>query len=361
VLVLAGAAALLAGHFGLPTLPFDLEGEQAAKPATATPPKPATDRAGAEAPTAGSVPAPEQSAAAASEATLDIARISPDGPSVMAGRAEPHAVVTVLEDGKAVGSATADENGEWSVVTEHKFSSPDPKLSFRAEPPAAERQLADAEVKVPETAAPGSKTADERAQAGALSPKAVTAELMKKFEGLVAEAREEAKKEKEAPSQPSAKLGVGAAAPQAADAPSANPSPPRVVPAPKESAAAPSPRAAPPETIPVPIMFVYNEATFTDEGRRAASLLLEYLKLKHFDLVALSGHADERGEGTYNMELSRERLDAVSRLLRDGGFAGSLDLMPKGETEPFTGVDRAKYAGDALYQLDRRVELRLVR
>ena len=39
--------------------------------------------------------------------------------------------------------------------------------------------------------------------------------------------------------------------------------------------------------------FVYNEATLTLEGRKAARLLLEYLTLKKFGSVTLSGHADE--------------------------------------------------------------------
>ena len=113
--------------------------------------------------------------------------------------------------------------------------------------------------------------------------------------------------------------------------------------------------------IPVPITFVYNEATLTDDGRRAAALLLEYVTLKRFSAVDLSGHADERGTQEYNMDLSRERLETVLRALRDGGFKGKVDLLPQGKSEPYTGVDRSKYAHDDLMQLDRRVELRVAR
>ncbi len=112
--------------------------------------------------------------------------------------------------------------------------------------------------------------------------------------------------------------------------------------------------------VPVPIMFVFREATFTPEGKRAVQLLLEYLKLKSFDKVTLTGHADERGTLELNMDLSQDRLDAVANYLRAGGFSGALDLVPKGEMEPFTGVDRTKFAKEDLYQLDRRVELRLM-
>jgi outer membrane protein OmpA-like peptidoglycan-associated protein len=99
----------------------------------------------------------------------------------------------------------------------------------------------------------------------------------------------------------------------------------------------------------------------TSEGRRAAALLLEYLTLKKLNGVELTGHADERGSDAYNYELSRERLDAVAVLLKDGGYTGRLKLTPKGKSEPYMGVDRSAYTGEALYQLDRRVELRLQR
>lgn len=108
-------------------------------------------------------------------------------------------------------------------------------------------------------------------------------------------------------------------------------------------------------------MFVYNEATLTPDGERAAKLLLEYLTLKRYSAIELTGHADERGTYEYNMDLSRERLNAVASRLKDGGYAGDLTLVPKGKSEPYAGVDRKRYTGEALFQLDRRVELRIAR
>ena len=57
------------------------------------------------------------------------------------------------------------------------------------------------------------------------------------------------------------------------------------------------------------------------------------------------------------MDLSRERLETVAHFLKEGGFKGELELVPKGETEPFTGVVRSQYGKEELFQLDRRVEL----
>jgi outer membrane protein OmpA-like peptidoglycan-associated protein len=61
------------------------------------------------------------------------------------------------------------------------------------------------------------------------------------------------------------------------------------------------------------------------------------------------------------MQLSRNRLDSVARFLGDTGYAGKLVLLPKGKTEPVTGVDRGKLSKEDAFQLDRRVELRLAR
>ncbi len=43
------------------------------------------------------------------------------------------------------------------------------------------------------------------------------------------------------------------------------------------------------------------------------------------------------------------------------GFEGELELVPKGESEPFAGVERGEYEREDLYQLDRRVELIITR
>jgi outer membrane protein OmpA-like peptidoglycan-associated protein len=414
---------LLAGFFGLPPLPFELKTEEAAK----QPPKsqalaPSKGDSGEQAATPSIAEKPVLRPADGSETKLDIARVSRDGPSVFAGRSKPNAYVTLLDGDKPLGSVKADSFGEWSFVTEHKFASLDPKITFQTadtpppEPAGGHPELAQNAgppgqvlgggpgAAVPAASAPGAKP----------SPVSPHAEILKKFEGMVSEAREEAKREREKAARETSKPGeIPAATPPAASAASgpataaapatatgtvasadkapasapaassaatastpaqdttpADSRPPGPLAAAEQPREAPSKVGAPSATdtashasvsIPVPIMFVYNESTFTDEGRRAADLLLEYLKLKHLTSVTLSGHADERGSGPYNMDLSRERLEAVERHLRTGGFMGTLDLLPKGETEPFTGVDRTRYTAEALFQLDRRVELRVVR
>jgi outer membrane protein OmpA-like peptidoglycan-associated protein len=167
--------------------------------------------------------------------------------------------------------------------------------------------------------------------------------MLKSLEDMVATARSDAASE--AP----AAAAVPPAAPEVPD-PSAT-----AMPAPTRHSLAQS------TTVPVPVTFVFNEATLTGDGRRAASLLLEYLQLKHFPKVTLTGHADERGSDDLNLDLSRERLETVAHFLREGGFKGQLELIPKGKSEPYSGVERGDFSQEDLWQLDRRVELVVAR
>lgn len=416
------------------------ESESAAAPAEKSPSSPETARKEAEKAIEQTTAALSPSAAPSEpkpdddDVDIDISRISADGSSVFAGRAEPNKYVTVLENGKPAGTVRADANGEWSLSTEHKFASTDPKLTY---------EVSDAPPPAPTPPAPEPKVAEAPAAAPSNS---AASDAMKKFEDMVAEAREEAKKEEEAkkqeeqsqsaaaPSQPAEapKPDTGTKTAEVAPSAPAEATPPEQTPAgkptvteqpePEKPATAEAPResreaaatsstaasgassdrassdsassgstssgsassgsssaaAAKADTtvaaaatagaaaqksvsIPVPIMFVYNEANLTPDGERAAKLLLEYLTLKRYSAIELTGHADERGTYEYNMDLSRERLNTVASRLKEGGYSGDLTLVPKGKSEPYTGVDRKRYTGEALFQLDRRVELRVAR
>ena len=49
---------------------------------------------------------------------------------MFAGRAAPNSVVTVLADGEPIGTAKTDENGEWVLIVERSFATPNPKLTI---------------------------------------------------------------------------------------------------------------------------------------------------------------------------------------------------------------------------------------
>ena len=299
----------------------------------------------------------------ADDPTLTIARIASNGTSVFGGTAAPFSHVTVLDGSTRVGSAQANDRGDWSLVTEYPFANTSPNISLRAEanPEDAVATASESPKVVPPPAPPSPPPPT----ASGHEPPAT--QLLKKFEGVVAAAREEAKHPiSGAPSagvsEQSGAADVQSSHPPDALASQSSATQPQLSPAspPASELASQSPAShTAAATVPVPITFVYNEATLTPEGRSAAGLLLEFLKLKKFASVILSGHADERGLPDYNMELSHERLITVEHVLRNGGYQGKLQLVPKGATEPFTGVDRSKYPPEELYQLDRRVELRV--
>ena len=287
---------------------------------------------------------------------FDIARIDPDGTSVFAGRAEPKSFVTITADGKEIGTAEADENGEWTFTTDAKIPNPDAKLALFKAPHGA---------KVAEAAPPAAvrnEPAGKPQSAGT-----VTSKMIKNLEGMVAEARREDGKQVATATPPPASSAASVPEPALPSAaPAKAPAAPAAPTAPAASAArGDAPTSLPPRvetvTVPVPVTFVFNEATLTGDGERAARLLLEYLQLKRFPKVKLTGHADERGTDALNLALSAQRLQTVARFLRDGGFKGQLDLIPKGKAEPYLGVVRADFSQEDLWQLDRRVELMVSR
>jgi outer membrane protein OmpA-like peptidoglycan-associated protein len=284
---------------------------------------------------------------------FDIVRIAPSGGvSVLAGRGKPGTFVTISENGKAVGTAEVDTNGEWTLVTEHAFPGGEPKLAVAetARPPLRVATLSATEIRPPVRQDEAPRTSAPPAMPPVM-PRvaAVESDLLKNLETAVAAARNET---------------AAPAAPVSAPAPvSSSPVVIAAAPAQALTTATPAaPNASEPLTsYPVPITFVFREATPTESGRKAAALLLEYVRLKGYATLQLSGHADERGSEQFNMQLSKSRLDIVADVLRKGGFRGELVLTPKGRTEPYAGVDRRNFTVDELYQLDRRVELRAAR
>jgi LysM repeat protein len=72
---------------------------------------------------------------------FDIVRAEPDGSVVMAGRAEPGWTVTVESGGKDVGTAKADDNGEWIIDRARKLSKGEHSLGLSAHSPSGDRTL----------------------------------------------------------------------------------------------------------------------------------------------------------------------------------------------------------------------------
>lgn len=113
-----------------PEAPAQVEAEPAgnAVPATTTG---AATGTGVPPVTDNDVANPEATLATAEDIlpSFDVVRVNPNGDAVIAGRAAPGAQVVLLDGGKPIGTAEADDRGEWVLLPnsaiepgEHKFT-----------------------------------------------------------------------------------------------------------------------------------------------------------------------------------------------------------------------------------------------
>jgi nucleoid-associated protein YgaU len=105
--------------------------------------------------------------------TFDVVRVNPQGNAVIAGRAEPHAFVTVLDGGRPIGQAKADQRGEWVLLPEKSLEPGGRQLSLSAKLPNSDETLQSSDIVVlvvPEPAKDvAGQPATERSGALALS------------------------------------------------------------------------------------------------------------------------------------------------------------------------------------------------
>jgi len=94
-----------------------------------------TEPAGEKTPETGKTdtPADDSKAPDVTDPSFDVVRVSPDGNSVIAGRAEPNTKVRVREGKDVIGEATADNRGEWVILPEKPLQPGDRELSVESE------------------------------------------------------------------------------------------------------------------------------------------------------------------------------------------------------------------------------------
>ena len=109
--------------------------------------------------------------------------------------------------------------------------------------------------------------------------------------------------------------------------------------------------------VPVPGDLPHGLGAVHRAGRLAAAELAEHLKTQRPASIAIAGHTDPRGTAAYNMELSRQRAEAVARYLREQGFGGDIRTVAKGESERFPVADPSAWTDEERWRMDRRVEL----
>ncbi len=64
--------------------------------------------------------------------SFDVVRVNPTGDAVIAGRAEPGASVAILDNGTKIGTATADQNGQFVFLSDARLPAGGQELSLSA-------------------------------------------------------------------------------------------------------------------------------------------------------------------------------------------------------------------------------------
>jgi outer membrane protein OmpA-like peptidoglycan-associated protein len=251
---------------------------------------------------------------------IDFARVDGDGISVVGGKAPAGSRVSIHANGEVVAMARASDAGQWSAIVTRAFPAGPLGLSITSDAAsAAGLQSPTVTLQVPEGSDRLELAVTESKPRPILPSGAGPDEspAVKEFAAMVERARTTSAQD-------------GSAKPEA-------------------------------KIVPVPITFLTGEGTMTPEGVRAAHLLAEYVRIVKPHTITLSGHADVRGSDDYNFDLSRRRLETIRSFLRETGYTGDLNLLPKGKSEPYQGIDRQTASVQEVYQADRRVELRLAK
>jgi nucleoid-associated protein YgaU len=110
----------------------------ATQPTTTQPPAPTNTQVASA--VAAPPPAPEV------KPSFDVVRVNPNGDAVVAGRAAPGAKITLLDNGQPVGSATADDRGEWVLLPDSAVDPGQHKFSLKAEDDSGKSQESEKEV-----------------------------------------------------------------------------------------------------------------------------------------------------------------------------------------------------------------------
>jgi outer membrane protein OmpA-like peptidoglycan-associated protein len=105
------------------------------------------------------------------------------------------------------------------------------------------------------------------------------------------------------------------------------------------------------------IYFDFNKSDLKDEGMTELEEVAKALKADPNAVLELQGYADQRGPDRYNYQLTRERVDAVTRYLvqRHGIDLRRIHAVGMGKASLASG----EKPGKDTYSKSRRVELRL--
>lgn len=83
------------------------------------------------------------------------------------------------------------------------------------------------------------------------------------------------------------------------------------------------------------LLFAVNSADTTPENKAVVAKITAVLLTVGVNRVRLDGHTDNQGSEQYNLDLSKERAEAVAAAMEDSGFNGEwIQVRGLGPTHP---------------------------
>ncbi|MEM9840545.1 MAG: OmpA family protein [Pseudomonadota bacterium] len=101
------------------------------------------------------------------------------------------------------------------------------------------------------------------------------------------------------------------------------------------------------------LLFAYNKAELQPGSVRSLRPLANYLNTNSGKTIIVEGHTDSTGSSSYNMQLSKQRAEAVKKALVSMGIKGSR-ISTRGLGEDYPVANNGTEAGK---QQNRRVEV----
>ena len=109
----------------------------------------------------------------------------------------------------------------------------------------------------------------------------------------------------------------------------------------------------------IPIQFDFDSDALNEAGESEAMRLAEYISAQHITHFSLTGHTDDYGSESYNLDLSYRRASTLAEFLKSVGITAQITTIGKGETEPPSFSDADLYDEEQRRTIARRVELSL--
>ncbi|MDR7124431.1 OmpA family protein [Pseudotabrizicola sp. 4114] len=107
----------------------------------------------------------------------------------------------------------------------------------------------------------------------------------------------------------------------------------------------------------LPIRFGFDSDRLDASGVKEALRLSEFLKAQQVPRLVITGHTDDVGDASYNLDLSLRRAAGLRDFLLSDGVYAAIEIIGKGESQPPLYTDAAIYSLDELRTIARRVEI----